>query len=207
MAQTHIKQTETSISEEDYLEGEVHSDIKHEYIDGEVYAMSGAKVAHNRISGNINRKFGNHLEGKPCEPFSADMKVKVGSKYFYPDVLVDCSNLDDNDLFTESPIILVEVLSRSTRRIDETTKRVAYLQIPSLQEYVLIEQDFVDVEVVRRSEGWQSKHYFLGDEITFESIKLTLAVEEIYDRVKNTDMTEWLEMKAQREEEQSTASS
>lgn len=97
--------------------------------------------------------------------------------------------LDDNDLFTELPVILVEALSRSTRRVDETTKRVAYLQIPSLQKYVLIEQDFVDVEVVRRRDGWQSKHYFMGDEITFESIELTLTVEEIYDRVKNTDMT------------------
>jgi Uma2 family endonuclease len=206
MVQTQVKQAEVGISEEDYLEGELHSDIKHEYIDGEVYAMSGAKAAHNRISGNINRKFGNHLEGQPCEPFSADMKVKIGSKYFYPDVLVDCSDLDDNDLFTESPVILVEVLSRSTRRVDETTKRVAYLQIPTLQEYVLIEQDFVDVEVVRRSEGWQSKHYFLGDDITFESINLTLRVEEIYDRVKNTDMIEWLEMKEQEDEEQSVTS-
>ncbi len=185
-----------SITEEDYLEGEQLSDIKHEYIDGEVYAMSDAKAAHNRIASNINRQFGNHLMGKPCETFTADMKVKVGSQYFYPDVLVDCSSLGDDDLFTESPTILVEVLSRSTRKRDETTKRVAYLHIPTLEEYVLIEQDFVDIEVVRKSEGWQPKHYFLGDEVTFESINLTLKVEDIYDRVKNTDMIEWLEMKA-----------
>ena len=206
MAQVQSKLVEEKISEEDYLEGELRSDIKHEYVDGEVYAMSGAKAAHNRIAGNVYRKFGNHLEGSLCESFASDMKVKTGSKYFYPDVLVDCSNLDDGDLFTESPVILVEVLSRSTRKIDETIKRTAYLKIPTLQEYVLIEQDLVDVEVVRRSEGWQSKRYFLGDEITFESIGLTLSVEGIYDRVKNTDMTEWLEMKAQQalEKEQNT---
>jgi Uma2 family endonuclease len=83
-------------------------------------------------------------------------------------------------------------LSKSTRRIDETTKRFNYINIPTLQEYVLIEQDFVDIEVVRRSEGWQPKHYFLGDEVTFESIGLTLPVEEIYQRVKNQDMAEFL---------------
>ena len=181
------------ISEQEYLEGELHSDIKHEYIDGMIYAMSGASAAHNRIAGNIYGEFRNHLKGKPCQPYSADMKVKIGSKYFYPDVLVDCSDVDD--YFTESPIILVEVLSKSTRRMDETTKRLIYLQIPTLQEYVLIEQDFVKIEIVRKSENWQPMRYYLGDELTFESIGLTLTVEEIYQRVKNEEMTEWLASK------------
>lgn len=181
------------ISEAEYLAVEKISDIKHEYIDGHVYAMSGAHANHNRISMNISVAFANHLKGKPCQPYASDMKVKVGSKYFYPDVLVDCSDL--NDYFTESPIILVEVLSKSTRRMDETTKRLIYLQIPTLQEYVLIEQDFVKIEVVRKSEGWQPMRYYLGDEITFESIGLTLTVEEIYQRVNNEEITEWLAKK------------
>lgn len=181
------------ISEAEYLAGEKISDIKHEYIDGHVYAMSGAHANHNRISMNISVAFANHLKGKPCQPYASDMKVKVGSKYFYPDVLVDCSDL--NGYFTESPIILVEVLSKSTRRMDETTKRVIYLQIPTLQEYVLIEQDFVKIEVVRKSEGWQPMRYYLGDEITFHSIGLTLTVEEIYQRVNNEEITEWLAKK------------
>ncbi len=179
------------ISEEDYLAGEKISDVKHEYIDGYVYAMSGAHSNHNRIAMNLSVAFANHLKGKPCQPYSADMKVKVGSRYFYPDVLVDCSDIDG--YYTESPVILVEVLSKSTRRMDETTKRINYLRIPTLQEYVLIEQDFVDIEVVRKSMGWQPQHYYLGDEVTFEAIGLTLTVEEIYDRVKNEDVTEWLE--------------
>jgi Uma2 family endonuclease len=183
---------EKKISEADYLEGELHSDIKHEYINGDVYVMSGAKANHNRIASNINRKFGNHLEGTPCEPFASDMKVKVGSQYFYPDVLVDCSNIKGSDVFTESPTIIVEVLSKSTRKMDETTKRFAYMQIPTLQEYVIIEQDIVDIEIVRKSDGWQPRHYYLGDEIIFESIELTLTVDEIYDRVDNEDMVEWL---------------
>ena len=82
----------------------------------------------------------------------------------------------------------------------ETIKRTAYLNIPSLQEYVLIEQDFVDIEVVRRTENWQSKHYFLGDEISFESIDLTLAVEEIYQRVHNEDVLDFIKQKTEQEE-------
>ena len=109
--------------------------------------------------------------------------------------MVDCSDLQGNDSYTESPIIIIEVLSKSTRRTDQTIKRTAYLQIPTLLEYVLIEQDIVDIEVVRKSENWQSKHYFLGDDICFDSVGLTLSVEEIYDRVDNEEMTEWLEKK------------
>jgi Uma2 family endonuclease len=196
MAITQKEHHHSIISEADYLEGELHSNIKHEYIDGVIYAMSGAKVNHNQLTGTIFRKFGNHLEGNPCRPFTSDMKIKIDNKYFYPDVLVDCSDLRGGDSHTESPIIIVEVLSKSTRRTDQTIKRTAYLQIPTLLEYVLIEQDIVDIEVVRKSEGWQSKHYFLGDNVSFDSVGLTLSVEEIYDRVDNEDMTEWLEKKA-----------
>ena len=89
-------------------------------------------------------------------------------------------------------MIIVEVLSKSTRRKDETTKRRLYQTLPSLQEYVLIEQDIVDVEICRRSEGWVSEHYFMGDEITFAAIDLTLSVNEIYERVANDDVSAFL---------------
>lgn len=180
------------INEEDYLQGELISDIKHELIDGCVYAMAGASANHERIAGNIYRKFGNHLDGSPCEPFGSDMKVKVGSNFFYPDVIVDCHFDESQPYFTESPVIIVEVLSKATRKIDETVKLLSYINIPTLQEYVLIEQDYVDIQVIRRSEPWLPRHYFLGDEITFESIGLTLPVEEIYSRVQNEDMVEFL---------------
>ncbi len=183
------------IREEDYLQGEINSKVKHELIDGGVYAMAGASGNHERISLNISRRFGNHLEGLPCEPFGSDMKVKVGSNFFYPDVIVDCNFDEDEPYFSESPAIIVEVLSKSTRRTDETIKREAYLDIPTLQEYVLIEQDFVDIEIVRRTEGWQPKHYFLGDEVTFQTIDLTLLVEDVYLRVHNEDVIEFLSQK------------
>ena len=186
-----------SISAEEYLQGELKAEQKHELIGGNVYAMAGASGNHERIALNISRKFGNHLEGLPCEPFGSDMKVKAGSNFFYPDVIVDCNFDESHPYYTESPVIIVEVLSKSTRRTDETTKRTSYLSISTLQEYVLIEQDFVDIEVVRKSEGWQPKHYFLGDEVSFESIDLTLSVEEIYLRVHNEDMLEFLSKKVE----------
>ena len=191
-----INKKKALISEADYLEGEKHTNIKHEYIDGEVYAMSGASANHNRIAGNLFRKLGNALENHPCQPYTSDMKIKVDSKYFYPDVLVDCSNLSGDSYFTESPVLIVEVLSKSTRQIDEKLKGEVYLHIATLQEYILIEQDFVDIEIVRRSNGWRSEHYYLGEEISFESIGLTVSVEDIYSRVDNSDVKEWLERKA-----------
>ena len=185
------------ISEADYLAGEKIAETKHEYIDGEVFAMAGASASHNRISLNVARKFGNHLEDKPCQPYMSDMKVKVGTKYFYPDVLVECSGLADDSHVTEKPTLIVEVLSKSTRRMDETTKRIAYTQIDSLLEYVLIEQDFVDIEIIRRRTGWQSERFYLGDSLTFESIALTLTVEDIYARVNNPELVEWRQLQAE----------
>ena len=186
-----IKPTDL-ISVDDYLTGELNSDIKHELIDGCVYAMAGASANHERISGNVYRKFGNHLENQHCEPFVSDMKLRINANFFYPDVMVDCRFDNSEPYFTQTPLIIVEVLSKSTRKKDTTLKLLSYINIPSLKEYVLIEQDFVDVQVFRRSEGWIPSHYFLGDVVTFESIGLTLRVEDIYHRVQNDDMVEFL---------------
>lgn len=189
MAQSHQPES-VFLTEEEYLKSELTLEIKREYIDGQVYAMAGAGFNHNCISANIARKFGNHLEGTPCATFMADMKVKAGKDFFYPDVLVDCNKMAGNDYFSTSPVIIVEVLSNSTRKRDLTTKLLQYINLPSLQEYVLIEQDIVSVQVLRRSNHWQPEYFFLGDSVTFESISFTLAVETIYDRVDNQDMND-----------------
>ena len=184
------------ISEQEYLDGELLSDIRHEYIDGEIYAMVGAHKYHNQITGEMFRIFANHLLGKPCQPYASDMKVKIDRKYFYPDVMVDCSQVDA-DYYIEQPSIIVEVLSKSTRQHDKTVKRLAYFQIASLKEYVLIEQDFVEIEFWSRDENnyWQQSVYYLGDDIHFQSIDLTVSVEDIYRQVKNADMLAWWEQK------------
>lgn len=189
------------ISVEDYLADELVAEIKHELIDGYVYAMVGTSGNHQRISVNILTEFKNHLKSSPCEPFGSDMKVKVGKNFFYPDVIVDCHFDESQPYFTETPIIIVEVLSKSTRRKDRTSKLSNYLTIPSLQAYVMIEQDCVDVEVLSRKEGWFPKHYYLDDDVIFESIDLKLSVEAIYQRVHNEDMLEYLATKTQQNAE------
>ena len=185
------------ISEQDYLAGELISTVKHEYINGDVYAMVGASANHNRITVNLVRTLGNHLENTPCEPFSADMKVKVGNDFFYPDVIVVCHHHNHDIYYTESPIIIVEVLSKSTRRTDQTLKRQAYQSLPGLREYVLIEPDFVDVEICRKANHWQSEHFYLGDTVYFAAIDLYLPVETIYARVANPDMQDFLASRAE----------
>lgn len=177
-----------SLSEADYLNGEKISQIKHEFIKGDVYAMAGASRNHERIAGNIFAKFLQHLDGTPCESFSSNLKVKAANNFYYPDVLVVCNDDNGDEYYTNSPVIIVEVLSKSTRHRDKCTKMDAYRTITTLQEYVLIEQDFVEIQVCRRKNNWFPEYYFLNDEITFESLALTLSVETLYQRVKNNDM-------------------
>lgn len=154
-----------------------------------MYAMAGASKNHQRITLNISSIFKTHLKNTPCDTFASDIKVKIGDlAVFYPDVIVDCEPETANEYYTEQPLIIVEVLSKSTRRMDETTKRRLYQTLPSLQEYVLIEQDIVDIEICRRSEGWQPEHYFMGDGIIFAAIELTVSVNDIYERVVNEDV-------------------
>jgi len=188
------------ITVEEYLSGEQHSETKHEYVDGQVYAMAGASVNHNTISVNVVTEFKMHLKNSPCRPFTSDMKVKTSTgNYRYPDVLVVCDdNFIDNGYVTQTPKILVEVISRSTRKIDERDKLLEYINIESLEEYVVIEQDVVDVTVYRKSDDWRSSHYFLGDDIHFESINFDLSVEAIYERVQNEDVLDYLKEQAEK---------
>lgn len=189
------------ISVDDYLAGEINSEIKHEFIEGEVYAMAGASRNHDRLAGNVYAKLHAHLENQPCEPFSSDLKIRVAHNFFYPDAMVVCDETNLQEYYTDSPIIVVEVLSKSTRQTDQTLKRHAYQSLPSLQEYMLIEQDFVDVEISRRSNHWQPEHHYLDDDIYLASIDCHIAVETLYQRVQNEDMQAFLAQKAAKEAE------
>ena len=189
----NVKHASTYISVLDYLDGEKISDVKHEYINGEVYAMAGASRSHNILTGNVWSAFMAHLDGTRCISFSSDMKVNIDNQFFYPDVLVTCDDDLGDDYYTKAPVILVEVLSKSTRKMDKSFKLAAYKTIPSLLEYVLIEQEFAEIEICRRYSHWSSTHYFLGDDVHFESIDLTLSVEAIYRRVQNQDVIDYLQ--------------
>ncbi len=193
----NLKYANNKISKEEYLQGELVAEFKHEFIDGEAYAMAGASEAHNLLAGNIFAELKSQLKGTPCRTFIADMKVKVANDFFYPDVMVVCQNSDDSDYYQQSPVIIVEVLSPSTRKFDKTAKRLKYQNIPTLEEYVLIDQTIAEIEVFRKKEHWQSFYYYLGDAITFESLGITVLVEDIYYQVNNDDVLAFLQEKNQ----------
>jgi Uma2 family endonuclease len=171
------------LSVAEYLEGERLTDVRYELIDGEVYAMGGASGRHNLIAGNVFARLHQGLRGQPCKVYMSDMKVHVMDNFYYPDIMVACDQPEPDPYYREDARLLVEVLSKTTRQRDETFKKEAYLSIPSLEEYMLIEQDVVDVEVFRKSDNWRSQHYFLEDAIRLDSINMELPVALIYDDV------------------------
>lgn len=171
------------IDAQEYIQGELNSTIKHELINGEVFAMVGASAVHNLISLNIAGALHQHLKGKPCRAYVNDMKVRIAENFYYPDVLVDCSKLSSNMYFVETPILLVEVLSASTKSYDKTFKLQQYQLIPTLQEYLMVDQDRQLVELRSRLDDWQPQYYEMGDELMLQSVGLKLAVADVYDGI------------------------
>lgn len=181
-----LAKLKTKISIEEYLEGEEVSEIRYEYIDGEVYAMAGVSQSHSRITGNIFTALSNHLRDSQCEPYSENIKVRTDAAFYYPDILVTCEGEFNNKYFSEEPILIVEVISPSTERIDRHEKLHAYLDMPSVLEYVIVEQEKIEVEIHRRQpdENWITYFYTHTDtEFTLESVNLTLQLSEVYRRV------------------------
>jgi Uma2 family endonuclease len=176
------------ISISEYLEGENISSIKHEYLGGVVYAMAGASDRHNRIAGNFYNLLDDHLTDDPCEPFISDMKVQAAeSTFYYPDVMVACDGENADPYFRKQPRVIIEVTSPSTENVDRSEKLLAYKQIKSLKEYVLVSQDSVRIDIYRRMRGERWQLEILTDvkeELHLESINLKLSVALIYRRVK-----------------------
>jgi len=139
------------ISVAEYLASEKDSPVRHEYVDGQMYAMAGASDRHNRLALNLASRLNDHLNGGPCEVFIAAMKVIVDPLvYYYPDVVVTCDPLGGDPYVRTQPHLILEVVSPSTERIDRHEKLFAYRRVPSLREYVLVLQDRMQVEVYRR---------------------------------------------------------
>ncbi|HBE16740.1 MAG TPA: hypothetical protein DEG17_04480 [Cyanobacteria bacterium UBA11149] len=178
------------ISPEDYLEGEKISPIKHEYIQGEIYAMAGASKAHGIITLNLATRLKNHLRGSGCIPYTTDVKVQIeaGNVYYYPDVTVTCDERDRaslNEDFIRYPRLVVEVLSPKTAAFDRGNKFADYRTLESLEEYVLISQERISVECFRRNaEGrWELYVYSNGDEIHLASIDFRCPIAALYEDV------------------------
>jgi len=187
----------TVLSVDDYLRLEASTDIKHQLIDGEIYAMGGASENHNLLAGNIFNEFKNRLKGRSCRMFMADMKLKVEEDFFYPDVMVVCREDNENPYYKTAPTVIVEVLSKTTRKFDQSQKRLRCQSLPTLGEYLLVEQDKGEIQVFSRKDGWQSNYYYLGDEIVFPSLDIAVPVAAIYDQVDNEDVAAFLEQKRQ----------
>lgn len=173
---------------EEYLEWEAKQELRHEYIDGEIIAMTGGTIPHAKIYLNFYRALYPHLRQRGCEPFVSDVKVQANknSRYFYPDLVVTC-HADDLKAkeFIQHPTVIVEVLSPSTANYDRKKKLKYYRQIPSLQEYILVDSEEIAVEVDRRGEGkmWLYYEYEAGETIELESIEFECAIELLYEGV------------------------
>src|SRR5262249_1868235 len=154
------------VSVEDYLAGELISPVKHEYLGGVVYAMAGARNAHNLIASNTLGALHGHLRGQRCRAFNSDTKIRVRLpthvRFYYADVSVICPPNPQPDSFQDEPAALFEVLSRGTRRTDEGEKKDAYLTIPSLGVYVLIEQETPAAIVFRRTDQGFVREVYQG---------------------------------------------
>ena len=171
-----LAKTKSKISVTEYLAGESVSPIKHEYIDGEVYAMAGTSRRHNRIGGKLFARLENHLTGGPCEPFQADVKVYVEAVncFYYPDLMVGCDPTDKNPYYLTRPVLLVEVLSPRTARIDRREKLSSYKTLDGLQEYLILAQDRILATLYRRNAQGDWDEYELDetDELFLASVDL-----------------------------------
>jgi len=177
------------ISARDYLAGELVSQVKHEYLGGILYAMAGARNVHNLIATNVLGSLHARLRGKPCRPYNSDTKIRIQlptqTRFYYPDTTIICDPNPPDDSFQDQPVVIAEVLSRATRRTDEGEKKDAYLAMPSLSCYLLIEQDQPVVTLHRRTEQGFVREVLIGPDATIrlDKIDTELPLAEIYDGV------------------------
>jgi Uma2 family endonuclease len=173
---------------EEYFAWEEQQLERHEYMDGEVYAMSGGTVIHSQIASNFNRLLGNHLRGSGCKTLNSDCRVNVlgMDKYVYPDTSVTCDERDKTTTqYITHPCLIVEVLSPSTEAYDRGNKFKMYRRNPSLQEYVLVSTDVIEIELFRKidTEDWRIINYQAGDSMELKSVNLTFLIDEIYEDI------------------------
>jgi Uma2 family endonuclease len=179
----------TRMTEAEYLAFERKSETKHEYIDGEVFAMTGASEAHNLICASLIINIGTQLKGKGCKIYVSDMRVKIDKKYVYPDVTVVCGEAkfaDDEFNILLNPTVIFEILSDTTESYDRGTKSENYRKLKSLQEYVLVAQHKPHIErYLRQTDGtWNLKEAKgLEGSLKLTSIGCVLQLAEVYEQV------------------------
>lgn len=183
-----IANKDIRITVDEYLAFEAKSEVKHEFVGGYIYAMVGTSRAHNLIAHALSSTIRSHIAGSGCQVYISDMKLYTKTKeddvFYYPDVMVSCDKKPTSDYYEENPTLIIEVLSKSTESKDRLEKLNVYTKIKTLQEYMLVSQHKVNVDVYRKVEdAWILKTYTGGDTVLFDSIDMSLNIETIYNNV------------------------
>lgn len=182
-------QNEAALTVDEYLAGELLSKDRHEYLSGVVYAMAGASSNHNTIAGNLFAALRAALRGRPCRAFISNVKLRLAISdedvFYYPDVMVACDPRDTDPYFKRFPQVLIEVLSPQTEQTDRREKFLSYIQIETLEEYVLVAQDKLEVTVFRRANKWQPEIVRRPDDLLrLAPLDFTLPLNAVYEGVE-----------------------
>jgi len=180
------------VSIEEYLEMEQSSIEKHEYYKGEIFAMSGAKMPHNTISKNLLGTLFTKLKGKKCQPYGSDVRIHIESNtlFAYPDISIICDEVitrNNDDFNVLNPVVIIEILSHSTKNYDRGEKFKLYRDIPTLKEYILIDSESIHIETFRLNEKnhWELEEYnFVTEELYVKAINEKILIADIYEGVK-----------------------
>lgn len=165
---------------EEYLELEAASPVRHEFVGGAMYAMTGTTKRHNLVSIALVSALGPSARDAGCSVYMADVKLRVGESAYYPDVMVVCEG-SEHELYDEHPCLVVEVTSPSSERTDRREKRAAYTSIPSLRAYLIVDPSWPRVEAHQRVDGqWTVAHYGPGDQIALDCPDLVLDLDSLY---------------------------
>jgi Uma2 family endonuclease len=173
------------ISPEEYLRSEELSPVRREYMNGQLFLMTGSTLNHNQIIRNLQSVIKVHMKGSDCRLFMMDIKVHVEQRnsFYYPDLVVTCSRVDMTKVFVSDPVLIIEVLSPSTAAIDRREKLSAYQQIPRLQEYALVYQSMKRVDVFSRASDLRSAKVYSDSDLVLNSLPngpLTISLADIY---------------------------
>lgn len=173
------------LSIEDYLKLEMDGRLRHEYVAGETFAMTGASLEHNLIAGNIFRLLSNHLLGDPCRTFMSDFKVRLKNNmddiFYYPDVMVARGNEGIEKYYLRNPKLVIEVLSPITEAVDRREKLIHYRRVASLEEYVLVAQREPEITIYRRSDEWEATVVTsLDSSAQLRSVGMSVMLRELY---------------------------
>jgi len=170
---------------QEYLTAEQGSETRHEFINGELFAMVGASRAHNLLATRLAARLVHHLEDTPCRVFQSDMKLRIDTAdcFYYPDIMVCCEPVENepDEYYETQAKLVIEILSPSTALRDSSEKRLNYQTLPSLQEYILLPQDKPSGRVYRRTEaGWICVEFGADDILQLRSIDFNLALQHLY---------------------------